>query len=560
MVNLPEKQAVSDRRDATSNIIRGLGCHESYHMAMGVLGQYRGTLLACRYYPPAGLTGPENTESLKGRFYKAVVRVVLAQPHLQTGVVGETSKKPKFTRLERIELGKHIKWVQLDDSKDVEALYLETLTADLDAKFEDIATQPGWRIIVLHEPRSGRMDVIYDWDHSRHDGMSGKMFHEHLLRNLNNNKAASNKIPLRNAEDDPGQWVIDLPGFSDKLPPPAEAILPFPCSVSTLVKDIWREAKPPALFPPGDAYAKWAPIKTEPYKTRFRTFTIGHETVTKVIEACRQHQTTVTGLINALCLLSLSSELKEMKGFASRTPYDLRHFLPSRPSKYPWLEPKETLCNYVSVLDQEWDASLVAQIRAQLPQATAPSVEEEEGAPPVTTASQPLPADLMDLVWSIAARVRHEIKAKLALGGRNDVLAMMKLIPDWNDAMKTQAKRPRHLSWLVTNIGVLDGREGGEVGDGGTQGEIQANQNEEGQKHLQKKERAGGEIWSVRRAELVLSTEVPAQAISVAVVTVKDEQMAITCSWGDAAVDAGVGERLVGDLERWLREIGSGGS
>ncbi|KAK7953186.1 hypothetical protein PG988_013880 [Apiospora saccharicola] len=530
-------------------------------MAMGVLGQYRGTLLACRYYPPARLTGPETTESLKARFCEAVVRVVLAQPHLQTGVVGETSRKPKFTRLERIELGKHIEWVQLDDAKHVEAQYLETLTADLDAKFENIASQPGWRIIVLHEPRSGRMDVIYDWDHSRHDGMSSKIFHEHLLRNLNNNKAATDKLPVRNADQDPGQWVIDLPGFSDKLPPPAEAILPFPCSVSTLVKELWQEVKPPALFPPGDAYAKWAPIKTSPYKTRFRTFTIGHETVAKVIEACRQHQTTVTGLLNALCLLSLSSQLKEMKGFASRTPYDLRHFLPSRPNKYPWLEPKETMCNYVSALDQEWDASLVAQIRAKLPQAKAQS--GEEGAPPATTASRPLAADLMDLVWSIAARIRREIGAKLALGGRNDMLGMLKLIPDWNDAMEKQAKRPRHISWMVTNIGVLDGREAEKVvhdDDGSEQQVTQADQNEEAQQRLQKKERAGGESWSVRRAELVLSTEVPAQAISVAVVTVKDEQMAITCSWGDAAVDAGVGERLVGDLERWLREIGSGGS
>ena len=534
---------------------------DSYHTAMRVLDQYRGTILACRYCPPAHLTGPETTESLKARFYEAVVRVVLAQPHMQTGIVGETSKKPKIIRLEKVDLCKHIDWVRLDDSRDAEAQYLETLRSKLDANFENFDSQPGWNIIVLHGSELHCLDVIYLWDHNRHDGMSGKMFHQHLLRNLNN-RVASDKIPVRNAEKDPGQWIIDLPGFSDKLPPPPEAILPFPCSVSTLVKDIWKETKPPALFPPGDVYAKWAPIKTSPYKTRFCTFTVSHETIVKVVEACRQHQTTVTGLLHALCLLSLSSELREMKGFASQTPYDLRQILPSHPTKYPWLEPKETMCNYVSVVEHEYDATLVAQIRAKLPLETS-RAEGEGTPPPATTAGQPLPVDLLDLVWSVAARVRREIKARLDLGGRNDLLGMMKLVSDWNDAMRKQARRPRYLSWLVTNLGVLDGREGalvvGDGGGGGTQPpkQDQGLNGEENQHQNRLEGEIDGGIWAVRRAELVLSAEVPAAAISVAVVTVKGEQMAVTCSWQDCVVEASLGEHLLNDLERWLREIGS---
>lgn len=31
--------------------------------------------------------------------------------------------------------------------------------------------------------------------------------------------------------------------------------------------------------------------------------------------------------------------------------------------------------------------------------------------------------------------------------------------------------------------------------------------------------------------------------------------MSVTCSWQDCAVDVGVAERLVGDLERWLGEV-----
>jgi hypothetical protein len=39
--------------------------------------------------------------------------------------------------------------------------------------------------------------------------------------------------------------------------------------------------------------------------------------------------------------------------------------------------------------------------------------------------------------------------------------------------------------------------------------------------------------------------------------TVKGREMCVTCSWQDSVVDTELGERLTGDLERWLKEIGS---
>ncbi|KAK7959287.1 uncharacterized protein PG986_004141 [Apiospora aurea] len=256
MVHLPRRRASPGARDANTNIIRGLGLHDAYHLAMEVLDQLRGTIVACRYCPPSGLTSSDNVASLKARLYDTVVRIVLAQPHMQTGIVGETYKKPKFVRLDSLELRNHVEWKPLDSSKDSETQYLETMQSNLDAKFSNISTRPGWNICFLHTAGADCIDVIYVWDHFHHDGMSGKIFHQQLLRNLNQK--------VEPVDEDPDHWIVDLPGCSDELPPPPEDLCAFPSGVLRLAKTVFNEVKRPKLFPPGDTYARWAPDQDVP--------------------------------------------------------------------------------------------------------------------------------------------------------------------------------------------------------------------------------------------------------------------------------------------------------
>lgn len=107
---------------------------------------------------------------------------------------------------------------------------------------------------------------------------------------------------------------------------------------------------------------------------------------------------------------------------------------------------------------------------------------------------------------------------------------MHTLVSDWRAQQETEASKTRYLSWLVTNLGVLDGGSG------------------------DMRERKEG--WSIRRSELYLSAEIPSAAFSVAVMTVKDENMCITCSWQDCVVEPVLGQRLMGNLEQWLKEVG----
>lgn len=247
------------------------------------------------------------------------------------------------------------------------------------------------------------------------------------------------------------------------------------------------------------------------------------------MRACRRHKTTLTGLVQALALVSLTSALKDVKGFASRTPYDLRHILPSNPPRYPWLQPKETMCNYVSVVDHEFDAKLVASIRSRMP--------------PGRSANASLSPEIMDkCVWPVAARVRQEIRARLDSGLLNDWIGIMKFVSDWRAQQQAETRKARYFSWLVTNLGVVDDNR---------------NIRKKAGERQQGEEEEAEEGWSVRKAELVLSTEILSAALSISIMTVKDEQMCVTCSWQDCVVEADLGERLLGDLERWLHEIGS---
>ncbi|KAI4602769.1 hypothetical protein KJ359_007987 [Pestalotiopsis sp. 9143b] len=365
--------------------IRGMGCHEGYQTAMYSLNQYRATNCFLPLLPPPALTRPEALPTLKAKFYDAVARVVLDQPHMRVGIIDEDAANPYFVRLFRLDLAKHIEWRTIGDSGQLEPEYLQSMQTQLDSRFDDVWNQPGWRIIVLHMAASESIEVLHVWNHPHQDGMSGKIFHQHLLRKLDEGFAQDLEPILKHAEGS-NSWLLDLPNDTDRLPPNPEKLSWWLTTPKFFFSALWKELKPPSIFPPGNKHAHWAPVKLTPFTTRFHTFPIDIDTVTK------------------------------LKGFASRTTYDLRHILPSNPSNYPWLRPKETMCNYVSVGDHEYDSKLVASIRSKMPSQTK---------------NASLPPGVVDIVWSVAARVRGEIEARLDSGLVDDWIGIMKFVSDW---------------------------------------------------------------------------------------------------------------------------------
>jgi hypothetical protein len=107
---------------------------ESYQLAMYTLDQHRGTVVFCRYFPPPIIACPESLVTLKARFCDALARVGIAQPHLQVGITGESSKNPTFLRLDHLDLRSHLQLINLEASISSHQQYLKILQDYLDSK------------------------------------------------------------------------------------------------------------------------------------------------------------------------------------------------------------------------------------------------------------------------------------------------------------------------------------------------------------------------------------------------------------------------------------------
>ncbi|KXX75526.1 hypothetical protein MMYC01_203203 [Madurella mycetomatis] len=188
--------------------------------------------------------------------------------------------------------------------------------------------------------------------------------------------------------------------------------------------------------------------------------------------------------------------------------------------------------NYATQCFHRWDTELVARVRSKLPAADAAdgSNAGSEG--------RHLSAELEHELWTASARNRREIVDNLAGGLRNDLVGLFKYVRDWQQTMRNLAKRPRQFSWLVTNIGVLDGTYWYHHHD---------------ERHHERHQQI--RPWP---AEVFgLSAEVPMAAIEFSPVSVARRGMCVSATWVDCAVDVTLGERIMADMEMWMAQLAS---
>jgi hypothetical protein len=233
-----------------------------------------------------------------------------------------------------------------------------------------------------------------------------------------------------------------------------------------------------------------------------------------ILALCRHNKTTITGLLNGLALIAFASHLDSTvaPAFQSSTIMDHRRNLPPAPPDAPWVRSDRAVGNYVTMLPHRFETELVARIRSKLP---ADASERRD-----------LSADLQRELWVISAQNRLEIVRKLEAGLRNDLVGVFKYVTNWQQTMRDMAKKTRQFTWLVTNIGVLDGNNSDD-----------------------------GQSWSIGRAQFGLSAEIPAAAIEFAPVSVAGRGICVSANWPDCAVDVMLGERIMADLERWLAQL-----
>jgi hypothetical protein len=133
-----------------------------------------------------------------------------------------------------------------------------------------------------------------------------------------------------------------------------------------------------------------------------------------------------------------------------------------------------------------------------------------------------------DIMWDVSARVREELQEKLSQGLKNDLVGMMGFISDWREHAKEAQRKPRAATWLVTNLGVLDGENGSD-------------------------QLAG--TWSIQGADFLLSADVAGPALTICPVAVKGRDLTINIGWQGGVVDDELGDQLVGDIEKCFRDM-----
>lgn len=466
-----------------------------------MLKQYCGTSVTCRYAIPGNLRGPHVHEELVNTVNNAIGRVVSLSPTLKVGISHEESSKPAWINIGSMDLSKHIAWSSLD-SFDYEKSMQEKILFQLDKEFFKLDSRPGWRVVAMEHTGSDLIDVLFVWNHPHGDGMSGKIFHQLLLKELN-----TQRLDSPPESSDP----------SAQFPPSIEQLVKLPITPAFAVKALWDDYKPQSLFK-SPTQADWAPISCSPYRTRFQVFAIGKDILQGVLVACHVRKTTLTALLNALVLTSLSSHAEESRAraFACSTALDQRRFLAPNPN-YAWMEPNTTIGNYITLQYHEFDTVLVSQVRSE-------AVKNNK--------SGEVSASLLELVWSISQKVRSEILARLHMGLKNDLVGLMKFVPDWRAQFKRDVKKPRKLSWFMTNLGTIEANSEPNPG-----------------------EDAGNE-WSIRRGQFTTSTEIPIGALIFSIMSVKNGDLVVACTWQDTVLKEDFVVSIIGDLERWLTQIG----
>lgn len=477
----------------------------------------RGNSLSCRYKLPEKLVDSSTNVEVQDRFIQALAQTVLDHPMLQAVIVFADKKRPKFARLEALNLDDVVEWHVVSASKDYGSTTDGVVNEQLDKVFKSPDVLPGWRIVVTSPEQAAFLDVHLLVRHTMLDGESRKIFNTSLLNHLNNppDHEIQRNLFLQG-------HTVKIPSQGPEFPPPMEKFGDFSTELKYVFSKSWQELKPSFLQKPSSTQKSWGPFKIGDYQTERRTIRINPLHTQKIIHACRSHNTTITGFLHGIILASLLWECRETvhsQSYSASSAVNLRRFMPSRPKTMPNVEmdPSKTIVNMLTAIDHEFDELAVQNLLRLMETSDQDAVDCRH---------------YEDIVWSVAESTRLTIKEKLDNGLKNDIMSLMKLVPDWRSEKKKSCKKARHESWLVTNLGVFDGQKPTDADE--------------------KRNR-----WYVDHALFAPSVDVARGLFMISAISAKDGDLCLGVAWQTGLgeyVDR-IGNRLTRDMHSWCHYI-----
>ncbi|ETS74451.1 hypothetical protein PFICI_14317 [Pestalotiopsis fici W106-1] len=506
----------TSRSDKPSAILRPVAPQEAYQAAAHLLGQYYAACVTCRYTTPTRLTAEKASSSLEDVFEQALALTILEHSMLQVGLINEDSKKPSFVRLDFLDFRNHVTWRTVDGASTTQDDLLSVLHEQHDKPFEKLDQQPLWRVVLLRDSANRSINVLFVWNHTMADGMSGKIFHQTLQEKLN--LLFSSELPVIPLED----HKLKLPEAS-KVSPTLADLVNIQLSAKFMTSELWKDVRPSFLNTEAQYKPKWAPIKRQPNKTRLQLVSSDADGLRAILLKCKQNGTTLTVLLNVLALASFSMRLQpeQAPAFESGTVIDMRRFMTSLPPNHQGLEPHRTMGNYLGYHQHKFTIELLAQVRAECDRAKSSSSNPEAAN------------KLEQSLWRIARELTKGINAKMESGMKDDMMALLKFVPDWRKYFDEAITKPRHISFELSNLGVLDGAP-----------------------TTTDKQLVEQESWTIDQAIFTQSASVHGPAYIINPMSVKGGSLIISCTWQDEIIEESVAVGVTNDLQTWLDDLG----
>ncbi|KAF5697020.1 hypothetical protein FGLOB1_13070 [Fusarium globosum] len=482
-------------------VLRKLSPVEHLQAAHYSLGAIIGCAISCRYRIPGALLASD-AASFQVVVENAFARAILMHPLFTVGRINADSKKQYWVRLDQIDLSKHIEWRTVSDQDSYESVLHATLEWQVNEPYTNLETQPGWRATVLKPAESNFIDVIFAWEHTTADGKSGKLFQDSLFTCFNTQDDGTVILKDR---------IFEVP--NTELTPPLHHLIKLPVSLHFIVGEFGRDIIASIKAKELPHMATWAPIPTEPSTTSMVAMKLAKKALKPVLNACRQHGTTLTGLMHALIAVSMAMRLAEIKAsaFLCGTPVCLRQF--QKPG-HPSIDMNKTAINSVAYWPFTFDEELVTRVREQINEAqTKPNMS----------------ANLEETVWSSAKVIRDGLSAKLDLGTKNDHIGLAKFVKDWQSFVKDHGKT-RSYSWEISNLGVIQGKAEGE-----------------------------DDKWAIESATFTQTAPTFGSALTFSVISAQGGDLVVTNTWQVGVVEQELAVGVSSDLESWLNELGSNG-
>ncbi|KAG8164699.1 hypothetical protein KVR01_004974 [Diaporthe batatas] len=496
-----------------SKVVRQCGTIEHWSTSRHAIGIYTAIANCCRYVVSDSHLSYDSAQSL---VEVALARMIVRMAGLRVGITKEHTNQASFVSVPSMDLRDFIEWETVKEGSQAQfdARVLDVTKTRLEQLWQDVATRPPWRLLVVQNCTKDwgqlRLDMVFVTHHALSDGKSTMVFHTELLRELN-------YCPTDSGSGPPAELKNHVLSF-DRAPvlaPPQQELVKFRIGWVFFLKTLWQEFAPSWLkpTPPVEPWTGKA-ITLEPHKLNLRLIPIDKEVVPKLVTACRSHGATFTAIIHVLVLISVAKRVpaQAAAAFSSDTPISL----------IPWAELPpgseiEDITRVLSVLttssSKVWDAETVADLRRRLS-------EQDQGLEE-------------GLMWPLAATWRVEMKKKLASLPNDDVCGLMDYVTDWQKWWEGKIGKRRGATWEVSNIGLISPESAGH---------------------------SSLAVWDIRRSFFTQPAFLAGPGFAINVTGVERGEATMTLNWQGGVIEDAMIDGVVEDLTRWLETFQVNGS